>query len=279
MRRIRFRRHTLIATMLLLAAASLAITTAAADEPAVENRGENEVVLIHTIGSSAACWDDVAARLSEFYDVRVYELPGHGDTPPIEDLTIDSAAAHLESWIAANGLVYPVVVGHGMGGLIAMRHAFSHPNDVKKLVLIDSAPRQFADKEQKLQVTEQLLENYDRFVASYYLNMSGIDSVANRMADQALRTDRASFTQLLMSSFDFDYTAELGISPIPLLVVGSGFFFPDSSSEGATETLGRLGFGAARTLNFKTMPNIGHFVMVEQPDFLSSVIVAFMLGH
>ena len=53
--------------------------------------------------------------------------------------------------------------------------------------------------------------------------------------------------------------------------------FPDQDQ--ALEQLHMLGFGNARTVSFKTMPGTGHFVMLEQPNYLASVILAFAIGH
>lgn len=259
--------------------AALAQTPETGDEAVIENRGENEIVLIHTIGSSAEVWDSVKPSLELGYKVWTFELPGHGKTPTIPDLTIDSAAELLGEFLVENKIVYPVVVGHGMGGMIAMRYCFTHPIAFKKLVLIDAGPKQMADRRQKIDITEQLTTNYDEFIANYFLGTSQVDSIARGLADQALRTDRNSLTELLMSSFDFDVSAELPMQAVPMLVIGSAMLFPDTDSGGVTRALQELGFGAARTISFKTMPHNGHFMMLENPKYLASVIAAFTLKN
>ena len=245
----------------------------------IENRGENEMVLIHTIGSSAAVWDAVKPSLELGFKVWTFELPGHGQTPTIPDLTIDAAAELLGEFLIDNKIVYPVVVGHGMGGMIAMRYCFSHPIAFKKLILIDAGPKQMADRRQKIDITEQLTTNYDEFIANYFLGTSPVDSIARGLADQALRTDRNSFTELLVSSFDFDVSADLPMQAVPMLVIGSAMLFPNIESAEVTRALQELGYGAARTISFKTMPHNGHFMMLENPDYLASVIAAFTLKN
>ncbi len=232
-----------------------------------------EMVLIHTLGSSAAVWDDMLPLLQIGYKVWTFELPGHGRTPPIPNLTIPRAADELERFIHENGIGYPVLVGHGMGGLIAMEYTFRHPDAVRRLIVIDAAPKQLATREQKVRVADQLLHNYDHFVADYFLNMSPRRDIADKIVDQALRTDQISFTELLLSSFDFDLTEQLPKQSVPILVIGSGTFFPDPTN--ARLTLNQMGWDKARTISFKTMPHTGTFVMLEQPTYTASVVIAF----
>lgn len=264
--------------LLLLATCLWPVTTAAT--PAEEERpgrGEREVVLIHGLGSSAKVWDTLAPYLHGSFDVWNYELPGHGTTPPLPGLTIEKAAEDLARFLREQDITYPVLVGHAMGGLIAMRYAFDQPGDIKQLIVIDATPRQLATPEQKINATEVIMQDYDRFVASQFLHMSPREDVTDQIVDQALRTDSASFISLLMSGFDFDLTEELPRQAIPILVIGSALFFPDP--EQAQERLGEMGYGSARTISFKRMANTGHFIMLERPAYLASVIIAFIISQ
>jgi pimeloyl-ACP methyl ester carboxylesterase len=47
------------------------------------------------------------------------------------------------------------------------------------------------------------------------------------------------------------------------------------ANEDSRRILEGVGFGSARTLSFKRIPNAGHFVMLEQPAYLASVLLAF----
>lgn len=238
-----------------------------------EGRGEREMVLIHGLGSDAGVWTPMVPILSRAYRVRLYELPGHGHTAPAPHLTIASAAADLERFLKENDIVQPVLVGHAMGGLIAMRYAFDHPAQVKRLVLIDAAPKQLATPEQKSRIAERLLTDYDRFVAETYSRMSPDPEITRRIVDRALKTDRPSFTSLLLSSFSFDITEELPRQAVPILLVGSALLLP--TDKDIPGQLDALGYTNARTISFKRVDKTGHFVMLEQPDFLASVIVAW----
>ena len=233
------------------------------------------MVLIHGLGSSVEVWDGVAPFLSGSFNVFRFELSGHGGSPTIENPTIQAEVERLHEFLLENDLPQPVLVGHGLGGMIALTYALDHPADVKRLILMDTAPKQLVDQEMKVQITQQMLEDYDAFVAERYLNMSPDPDVTDKIVDQALRTDSASFISLLMSSFDYDETERLRGQSVPILVIGSELMFP--TADQSRKVLDLIGFDQARTLLFKRMGRTGHFMMLEQPVYISSVILAFAL--
>ncbi len=241
--------------------------------PPPAGRGEFEMVLIHGLGSSAAVWDETKPYLEGTFKVFTFELAGHGQTQPVHNPSITEEVQRLGEFLKANDIVYPTLVGHGLGGMIALQFALEHPADIHRLIVIDTAPRQMATEEDKAHVADALMKNYDRFVAKRYLNMSVDQSVSQEVMDMALRTDSASFISLLMSSFDFDLTKPLQSLSVPLLVIGSEFMFPDPGT--SQQVLQELGWANARSLTFKRIDHSGHYVMLERPVYTASVLLAF----
>ena len=127
--------------------------------------------------------------------------------------------------------------------------------------------------EAKVEITKEMLDDYDRFVAERYLNMSPEPDITERVLHQALRTDSASFISLLMSSFDYDETSRLRGLSVPMLIIGSELMFPNAEQN--REILDLIGFNSAPTLSFKRMGKTGHFMMLEQPVYMASVLLAF----
>ena len=261
-------------TMILcLALLMLTMPCLAQDNAVVERHSDYNMVVVHGLGADASIWDECIGPLRRGFNVWAFELPGHGRTQPVANASIDSFAELLAEFIEKEGIQNPALVGHGMGGLIAMRYAFDHPELIHRLILIDSAPKQLATDEQKAAIAEQLMGNYEHFVANYYLNMSPREEVNQLAVGMALRTDQITFQQLLMSSFDFDVTDKLTVQAVPIMLIGSGMMFPDPSV--ARETMNMMGFDKARFISFKTMPHLGHYMMMEQPSYVASIITAF----
>ncbi len=274
----RLLKPAIVCCVLLAAAAAVGQTegpAAPASPPAnlPEGIGEFEMVLVHGLGGSAAIWDEVKPYLMGTFKVYVFELAGHGRTQPVHDESITTEVHRLEDFIAEQGVAYPTIVGHGLGGMIALQYALDHPADVHRLIVLDSAPRQMISADEKGHVADLLLKDYDRFVASRFLNMSEKPAVTDKVVDIALRTDSASFISLLMSSFDYDMTKRLHTLSVPLLVVGSSYMFPEGSN--SQNVLKELGWGAARSLTFKRIDHAGYYMMLDRPVYTASVLLAF----
>jgi pimeloyl-ACP methyl ester carboxylesterase len=272
------------ATLAAVAATAAATAAVAGPKAATQPGGETpsdraprkpsrEIVLIHGLGSNAAVWDRVVPYLMGTAQVATYELHGHGETQPMPDPTIDKEAVALGEFLRDNGIEYPTLVGHAMGGMIAMRYTVDHPAAVHRLIVIDAAPRQLASFEEKMQVANALVDDYERFVAARYLAYSDDEEISREIVDAALRTDVGSFVSLVMSSFDFDLTEPISRLSVPILVIGSDLLFPEDKDPRVV--LVQIGFGPAQNVAFRRIAGAGHYVMLEQPVTTAAAILAF----
>ena len=98
------------------------------------------LVLVHGFADSAATWDPLVAALGEDATVHRSDLPGHGSRAADPDhLSRDEAVAEIAERLRAIGT--PVhLVGHSLGGYLAMTLAIRHPELVGALSLISSGP-------------------------------------------------------------------------------------------------------------------------------------------
>jgi pimeloyl-ACP methyl ester carboxylesterase len=97
------------------------------------------VLLIHGMINSSRHWREVALRLADSYTVIAPDLIGHGDSAtPRGDYSIGAHAASIRDLIAAIGIDRATVVGHSLGGGIAMQFFYQFPQRTERLVLISS---------------------------------------------------------------------------------------------------------------------------------------------
>jgi pimeloyl-ACP methyl ester carboxylesterase len=104
--------------------------------------GKPDVVLIPGLSSSRAVWDGEARLLAPHYRLHLVQVDGFAGTPagpnasgPVLVPIVDE----LHAYIAAAG-IHPVVVGHSLGGLLALMLADKYPGDVRKMVIVDTLP-------------------------------------------------------------------------------------------------------------------------------------------
>jgi pimeloyl-ACP methyl ester carboxylesterase len=97
------------------------------------------MLLVHGITSSSRTWRSVCDRLAERHTVVAPDLLGHGRSgKPRGDYSLGAYASGLRDLLAVLGISSATVVGHSLGGGIAMQFAYQFPERLDRLVLVDS---------------------------------------------------------------------------------------------------------------------------------------------
>jgi pimeloyl-ACP methyl ester carboxylesterase len=97
------------------------------------------LVLVHGITNSSATWEPVLATLGQRFTVIAPDLLGHGDSAkPRGDYSLGANASLLRDFMLALGHERATLVGHSLGGGIAMQVAYQFPERVERLVLVSS---------------------------------------------------------------------------------------------------------------------------------------------
>lgn len=104
-------------------------------------QGEKAVVFIHGNTGSTRWWHPTMQALATDFAMTAVDLRGFGRSPDGgETVTVTDHAADLEATAAELGLDKFVLVGHSLGGAVAMEYAALYPQRLTGLVLVDSAP-------------------------------------------------------------------------------------------------------------------------------------------
>jgi pimeloyl-ACP methyl ester carboxylesterase len=97
------------------------------------------IVLIHGITGSSATWEDVIEPLAEKYTVVAPDLLGHGESAkPRGDYSLGAYASGVRDLLGAIGHDRGTIVGHSLGGGVAMQMAYQFPERCERLVLVSS---------------------------------------------------------------------------------------------------------------------------------------------
>lgn len=97
------------------------------------------VVLVHGMVNSSKHWRDVALRLAEHHTVIAPDLIGHGDSAtPRGDYSLGAHAAVIRDLLSVLGVERATMVGHSLGGGIAMVFFWQFPERVERLALVSS---------------------------------------------------------------------------------------------------------------------------------------------
>src|SRR5919109_904721 len=97
------------------------------------------VVLIHGMVNSSRHWELVARQLADSYTVIAPDLIGHGDSAtPRGDYSLGAHAASIRDLLTAIGVERATIVGHSLGGGVAMQFFYQFPQRTERLVLVST---------------------------------------------------------------------------------------------------------------------------------------------
>ncbi len=107
-----------------------------------------DLVFLHGAGDQAGAWSKTAPALMDRYRVHLLDLPGHGESDPAAGpLKYSTVLAGVEAFLASlaprrppSGGTPPILVGHSMGGWLAMVYAHRHPDRTARLVAVNGSP-------------------------------------------------------------------------------------------------------------------------------------------
>ncbi|MBI2952954.1 MAG: alpha/beta fold hydrolase [Chloroflexi bacterium] len=97
------------------------------------------LLLLHGLGGSGAEWRATIPALAQHFKVYAPTMPGHGDSGPIPEYSLESAHRLFQAFLLSEGLEKVILAGQSMGGLVALDLALTFPARVSKLVLVNSA--------------------------------------------------------------------------------------------------------------------------------------------
>jgi len=98
------------------------------------------VLLLHGLFGAGRNWGGIQKRLAQRHRVLAPDLRNHGESPHTAQMGYAEMAEDIAELIAGRGLRAPAVLGHSMGGKVAMALALRHRGMVGRLVVADIAP-------------------------------------------------------------------------------------------------------------------------------------------
>ncbi|MBL6077370.1 alpha/beta fold hydrolase [Belnapia sp. T18] len=238
------------------------------------------VILLHGLFGSAQNWGAVQRHLAARHRVLALDLRNHGASGRSSAMDYPTMAADVAETMRAMGAAPTAVIGHSMGGKVAMALALAEPALVARLVVVDIAPiayppalRPYVEAMQAIPLRSGLTRRDADAALAAAVPEPGIRAflVQNlRMQDDPPRW-RLGLDELAAAMPVLEGFPDLpGRYEGPTLVINgerSSYIRPDSHPR-----FGAL-FPAAR---FATVPGVGHWVHAESPSSFLALIGPFL---
>jgi pimeloyl-ACP methyl ester carboxylesterase len=103
-----------------------------------------DLIILHGLYGASDNWMTIGRQLSEHFHVHLPDQRNHGHSPHHPVHNYEALAADVLEYLNDKNIDKVNIIGHSMGGKTAMNFAFRYPERVKKLVIIDIAPKSYA---------------------------------------------------------------------------------------------------------------------------------------
>lgn len=260
----------------------------------VETAGEGEVVFfLPGLMSAPDVFDEAIATVNGIEANKV-NFAGMAGTPPLAEPSpyIAPAVEALAGEIAARGSGPVKLVGHSMGGLIALLLAAEHPDLVDSVLVVDSVPflpglfqpgiseeaAALQGAMMAMQMKNATPEQFAGFVAAGLSRQAAGEADRQMILDAAKASDQASAAAVTGEMLSTDYSAQLAGLAVPVTVL-----VPHHAGIGVSEEV-LLGVYEAQyegleNVTFIVIPDSRHFIMLDQPEAFADALQNFVYGE
>ncbi|MED5615466.1 alpha/beta fold hydrolase [Janthinobacterium sp. P210005] len=283
-------------TLILLSTALLAGASQAATPQAftVEVTGQGRpLILIPGLASSGEVWQATVARLCGPQAARqchVLTLAGFAGVAPIEGDLLAQAEQQLADYIGTRKLGQPAIIGHSLGGFLALKMAIDHPAQTGKLVIVDSLPALGATQlptitPEQLQAMSQQMQAAMRAQdaaaasASQHRTVAAMASApadVERIIGWGQRSDRETVIKAMGTLMASDLRQDVAKVQSPTLVLGTWIAYKDYAPRAAIEATFQQQYRQLPGVQIALADTARHFIMYDQPDWMFGQIEQFL---
>ncbi len=236
------------------------------------------VVFLHGLFGSSQNWVGMGRRLSSLGRCMLVDLRNHGDSPHAAEHSLSACVQDLADWSDLHAPEPLLLVGHSMGGLVAMAFALAHPERATGVASLDIAPRPYPSE-------------HEAEFRAFHTDISGCRSRAELDALIAPILPRVGERQFILtnavrngegyrwrlnvpaletSTLSADFAGVAGRYDGPALLVAGG----RSSYVTASDPAAMLRYFPAAVI--QTIPQADHWLHVSAPDALLAILGRFV---
>lgn len=246
-----------------------------------------DVVLIPGLASPREVWMKTAERLKGRYRLHLIQVAGFADETSRANASgsvLAPTAEAIDAYLVSHHLSPATLIGHSLGGTIAIYLAVHHPDHLKKVMLVDALPfaaTVMAGPTATAASMAPMAEQARKASSKIPMSDQMLAAMATAPADRALikawsdTSDTSAVSNAFADDMTLDLRPELSSVSVPVTLV-----YPDYAPLGATKeaTAARYTaeFTALKGIKLVQITGSVHFVMLDQPDAFARAVDAFL---
>jgi pimeloyl-ACP methyl ester carboxylesterase len=247
--------------------------------------GPGGMLLLHGGGANAHWYDFVGPLLTQTGRVLAVDLRGHGDSSPAEPPVYTSEAylQDLRALLRAEELSTPVLLGHSMGGMLAVQYTGTWPQDVQGLIVCDArpvySPAVAASLRQTAQYQDRERASQEEYIARFRIRPDGLQAPQEVHRYIARHAGRQLANGRWVHKTDRRvYAQRQAIDTLPFwkqITCPVLFLYAEYGSRLTPELLHQVR-DACPQVEVAEIAAAGHHLMLDQPDQTVALVQQFL---
>jgi pimeloyl-ACP methyl ester carboxylesterase len=236
-------------------------------------RGGTPVVFVHSLAGNIGHWTDALERTRAQRRAVAFDLRGHGRSARPSDpgaFTIEALADDIAAVAETSGLERFVLVGHSLGGGVALAYAGAHPERVERLFLLDPIGdgTRIAAAEVQPFLDRLDSDQYTATIESYWQTIAGLDpALRERLLGDLRSTPRDTVVGGFKAALRFDPSSALTRYRGPTLAVVT----PANDAPFSLHQVGKL--------PHRVIEGTGHWIQLERPAEFGKILDGFLVDR
>lgn len=246
------------------------------------NQESPVLIIVHGFFASSRNWRKVAKTLSSDYHIYVLDMRNHGQSPHNSIMDYPSMAEDIRQFLLSKHIKKANIIGHSMGGKVAMYLALNTPEIINRLIVADISPTQYK-------------HSFDDIISA--LKSVPLAEISNRkQADEFLMMaiPELGFRQFLLQNLVLKegcYQWRINLDYFQANADNIISFPKDNTLPGYLESILFLAGGNSNYIkaadvdtffpkaNILSIENAGHWLHAEQPDAFCAAVKQYLQNH
>ena len=102
-----------------------------------------DLIIIHGLLGMSDNWNSLGKKFAKYCRVHLIDLRNHGRSPHTDVFNYDVMCGDLLEYIEENKIQKPILLGHSLGGKVAMKFVFTYSKKIERLLVVDISPRRY----------------------------------------------------------------------------------------------------------------------------------------
>ncbi|MCY7276838.1 MAG: alpha/beta hydrolase [Phormidesmis sp. CAN_BIN44] len=242
-----------------------------------QGEGNPSLVFLHYFAGSSESWSEVIIQLQKTNHCIAPDLPGFGDSQPIKEPTVEAVSKIIAELIHQLDLQHYILIGHSMGGKVALALAANQPSGLRSLILLAPSP----PTPEPIEPSERsrLLKTHGNRLAAeetaHKITSQPLSDIAlDRVIQDNLRSSRIAWQAWLECGSRQDISSVMSDITVPVLVIvgADDPVIPKSLLEQDV-------IDSIANAQLVIVPNAGHLLPIETPQAIVDLIQAHIRKH